>query len=114
MQNVVHTSDMVEVVRCRDCAGWDRSWRVGDSDINNVHYCPFLDTGRQATGSAQAGNGRMVNRMDDDKPFDCCERCVWWHRNVHDRGDDSYCILHLRECRADWFCEQGQPREETE
>lgn len=43
MQNVVHTSDMVEVVRCRDCAEWDRSWRVGDSDIKNVHYCPILD-----------------------------------------------------------------------
>ena len=34
-------SDVVEVVRCKDCKHWDTTW---ESDwTKSYHYCPFID-----------------------------------------------------------------------
>ena len=41
-----------------------------------------------------------------------CRQCKHYHRNVHDRGDDSYCDKLNMERDADWYCADGEWRDE--
>ena len=38
-------SDIVEVVRCKDCEHWDTSWQ--NDFVPNYHYCPLVDGTRR-------------------------------------------------------------------
>lgn len=42
LDDLLSTSDVVEVVRCKDCENWDRHW-ISSLFFENVHYCAFID-----------------------------------------------------------------------
>lgn len=42
-----------------------------------------------------------------------CDKCIYYRRNVHDRGDDSYCAYYTHETRKDDYCSRAirRPKE---
>lgn len=43
-----------------------------------------------------------------------CRDCVYFAPHVHDRGDDSRCVWHNRETRADDYCSSAERRVEED
>ena len=44
----------------------------------------------------------------DAVPVVRCRECINYHRNKHDRGDDSYCSIFCTETYPDSYCSMGQ------
>lgn len=44
----------------------------------------------------------------DAVPVVRCRECINYHRNKHDRGDDSYCSIFCTEIYPDSYCSMGQ------
>ena len=44
-------SDIVEIVRCKHCKNWDKSWQT----IEGCHYCGMID--KQTEGNFFCGDG---------------------------------------------------------
>lgn len=55
--------------------------------------------------------GRKVVYTSDSAYVVRCKDCKHYHRNVHDRGDDSYCDVLNMEREAEWYCADGERRD---
>lgn len=49
-----------EIVRCRDCANWDRRWYTNDGN----HYCPMID--KATNGDWFCADGKKENNGNSD------------------------------------------------
>ena len=46
-----------EIIRCKDCKNWDRSWK---SERPNYHYCPIIDGIRNGFWYCADGDRRGI------------------------------------------------------